>query len=297
MIKPLIRQISNDQIPLSQALTKAKLFSGYIQEPGIEEWIIKEIEGYEYNDPLLPAYRRIPCRTLVTFQLPYAGQQTLPIETEKGDNVDDLLNTFVVQFPIFILEQNISDLSGKLGRISLTSNMLQLLDRRYGEEIRNRGGHIQTAYFEIAKIHLIDIINRTKQRLLGHLISIDRKYPNLKIEFMEDEKKIESVHNIITNNITGSQNPITVAVGHTVIQKDINISVSDVDYSTLEKLGVTADQVADLKAIITAHRGDKPTFKAKIAKWLGSVASSLVTQELTHNLPQITEFVQHHLHI
>ncbi|HWK03753.1 MAG TPA: hypothetical protein VNS58_08980 [Puia sp.] len=297
MIKHLIHQLSNDQISLSQALTKAKLIASAIEEDSFQRWIIKEIDGYDYEDVLLPQYRKIPCRTCITFQLPYCQPQTQPIETTEEDNLADLLNQHTVQSPIAILEDNVRNLETTMGHIPLPPSMLRSLEKLYGQEIKQRGGVIHTAHFEVGKIHMVDILNRTKQKLLDNLLQLQKKYPNLKNEFMMEENKSETVSNIITNHIHGDHSPVTIAAGQTAIQKDINITLTNVDYSELQKLGVSNLQVEELKEIVKEHKNDKPTLTSKVGKWMGNVTTSLVTQGLIRNLPQITEFIQHHLHI
>jgi hypothetical protein len=297
MIKQLIYQLSTDQISLSQALTKAKLIASYVEEKSFERWVVKEIDGYEYEDSLLPPYRKIPCRTCITFQLPYCRPQTQPIETAEEDNLAELLNIHTVQAPIAILEDNIQGLQTQMGHIPLIPSMLRSLEKLYGQEIKQRGGVIHSAHFEVGKIHMTDILNRTKQKLLDNLIQLQKKYPNLKNEYMPEDNKREAISNIITNHIHGDHNPVTIAAGQTVLQKDIHITFTDVDYTELQKLGVSEAEVTELKAIVTAHKNDKPTLTVKVGKWMGSVTTSLVTQGLTRHLPQIAEFIQHHFHL
>jgi hypothetical protein len=297
MIKHLIYQLSDDQISTSQALTKTKLIASCLEEDSFQRWVVKEIDGYEAEDSLLPPYRKIPCRTCITFQLPYGRPETQPIDTAEEDNLADLLNWHTVQAPIAVVEDNIRNLNTPFGHIPLTASMIRSLEKLYGEEIKQRGGIIHSAHFEVGKIHMVDIVNRTKQKLLDNLLQLQRKYPNLKNEFMIEENKREAVSNIITNHIHGDHSPVTIAAGQMVIQKDITISLTDVDYSELQKLGISDAQVGELKGIVTVHKTDKPALSAQIGKWLGNVTTSMVSQGLTRNLPQITEFIQHHFHL
>jgi hypothetical protein len=297
MLTQLLYELSNERISLSKALTQSKIIASQINEQTIQIWISKEIDGYDFNDDLLPLYRKIPCRTCVTFQLPYRKSETQAIETTEEDKLADLLNLHVVQSPIAIIEHNIDELKTTMGNIPLTPDLLRLLDKLYGQDIRQRGGVMHSAHFEIAKIHLVDIINRTKQRLIDNLIFLQDKYPELKNQFMTEQNNEQHVSNTITNYIHGHNSPVTIASGHTVIQKDIQVMLSEINYSELEKLGVTNSQVAELKEIAVLHKDDKPTLKSKIGKWVGTVATSLVTQGLTKNLPQISEFIQKHFHV
>jgi hypothetical protein len=181
--------------------------------------------------------------------------------------------------------------------IPLTADLVGILDRLYCEPIKQRGGVIHSGYFEIAKIHLVDLVHKTKQKLLDELLVLNKKKTHLKNEFNMEQAQNETVKNMITNNIFGNNNPVTLAAGQTVIQKDISISITTTEYSELEKLGVNKEAIENLKQIVEEHKNDKPNLKSKVAKWLGTVTTSLVTQGLTHNLPQIAEFIQHHFHL
>jgi AbiTii-like protein len=59
MIKDLIYDIAYDKINLSQALSRSKLLAYKIDNDNFKEWLRKELEGYDYTDKLMPAYRRI----------------------------------------------------------------------------------------------------------------------------------------------------------------------------------------------------------------------------------------------
>lgn len=50
MIKKLISDIANNSVTLSQALTTAKIVAYKIDNITFQEWLKKEVEGYEYGD-------------------------------------------------------------------------------------------------------------------------------------------------------------------------------------------------------------------------------------------------------
>lgn len=111
----------------------------------------------------------------------------------------------------------------------------------------------------------------------------------LKETAMENNDSLKNVHHI---TITGDHNLIA-AGSHNAIHVEGNM----VDYSELQKLGVSESAVTALKDILSSHKNDKPTLSAKVGKWMGDVTASLVSQGLTRQLPQITDFLQHHIHL
>ncbi|MCR9172893.1 MAG: hypothetical protein NXI10_10390 [bacterium] len=79
MIKELIRDIAYDKITVSQALTRAKLIARQVKNDTFTNWLNKELNGYEYDDALLPEYRKIWAEIHLTAELPFGRQQTFPV--------------------------------------------------------------------------------------------------------------------------------------------------------------------------------------------------------------------------
>ena len=86
MIKELIRDIAFDKITVSQALTRAKLIAYEIKNEIFKSWLSKELNGYEFEDVLLPKYRKIWSEIQLTAEFPFGKIHTFPVvldETNK----------------------------------------------------------------------------------------------------------------------------------------------------------------------------------------------------------------------
>ena len=78
MIKQLITDLANDNITLSQAFLRSKLIAYKINNDTFKNWIKKESEGYDYNDPLLPPYRKVYSEMQLIAQFAGGAESIIP---------------------------------------------------------------------------------------------------------------------------------------------------------------------------------------------------------------------------
>jgi hypothetical protein len=296
MIKELINNLAYDNIKLSQSLTRAKLIASKINNTAFKTWINHELEGYENQDSSsLPEYRKFRSVLYLTISLPFGQSRTLPVSFEGTEDKKflDMVQFHSVTEPISIIEQNIDLMTSKsvpVGQIPFLPEQVQILGRLFQNQIARYGGAAIGAFMEVGKSQYQTILELTKQKLLDTLLDLDNEFPNLNNEFIMNKENNEKVQNIITNNIYGDNNPLNIAAGQKVIQKDIHNVLTNEKIIQLEKLGVEKNDIANLQEIITSHK-DKPTFKEKAMKWLGNVSASIAARGLYENIPAITEFV------
>jgi len=287
MIKDLISDLSYDKIQLSQALSRSKLLAYKINNDDFKEWLRKELEGYEHNYKLLPEYRKISCQMFITHSLPNGQQHSKPVMVSDGASTEfqEEVNYLKILEPISIIERQISQLTDS-GFIQLTAE--EALSISHGDRFQK---WVVGGYRKVHKGQFQNIIELTKQKLLDTLLELNDQFPNLTNEFDKTSDNMQKVKNIITNNIYGNNNPINVAVGTNVEQKDINNAFSDNDYSELEKLGIDKKEINDLRLIVQTYSKDKAALKQKALKWFGSVSASVAAKGFYDNLPAISEFI------
>ena len=293
MIKQLITDIAYDNISLSKALTRAKLISNRVKNDTFKLWLTKELEGYNFQDDLLPAYRKIRCVTYLTIDLPYGQRHTFPVSF--GDETDNKFLDLVLHHqaiePIAIVEQSIELLTTATGQIQLTPEQVELYGRPFQEQISGYRGALRSGYLEVGKAQYVNIIELTKQKLLDTLLELDNEFPNLENEFAMTKENKEKVKNIITNHIYGNNSPTNIAAGLNVAQT-INTSViKQEDENKLKSYGVTQEEIDELKKIIDKTSNDRPKLIGKAMKWLGSVTASIAARGLYEHIPAITDFV------
>ena len=293
MIKQLITDIAYDNISLSKSLTRAKLISNKVRNQLFKQWITKELEGYDFADKTLPDYRKIRCITYLTVNLPYGRHHTFPISFgDEGSNefMDVVLYHRVLE-PIAVIEQSIEMLNTSKGEIKLTPEQVELYGRPFQQQISTWRGALRSGYLEVGKAQYINIIELTKQKLLDTLLELDNEFPNLENDFTMTKENEEKVKNIITNHIYGDNNPTNIAAGINVEQTISTSSIQNEDEEKLITYGVTQEQIADLKTLISSSGNDKPKLVNKTMKWLGGVASSVAAKGLYEHIPAITDFI------
>lgn len=288
MIKDLISGIAHDKIQLSQALSRAKLIAYKVNNDTFKQWLGKELQGYKYDDKFLPDYRNINTEMFITHTLPDGRKHSKPVMVTDSalKEFHEIVNYFKVVEPISVIEIQVSALKD-IGYIHLTAEEAYNISE--GDKFQK---WVAGGYRKMGKGQLQNIIELTKQKLLDTLLELDNLFPDLKNEFKQSKENIEKVHNIITNNIYGNNNPLNIAAGVNVEQKEINNTIQSYDYSELKKLGVNEKDIDELKEIIATFNKDKSTLKQKTLKWLGSVSASIAAKGFYDNIPAITDFIQ-----
>src|SRR4051794_14939151 len=115
MIKQLIKDIAFDNIKISQALTRAKLIENQIKNQIFRHWINKELEGYEFDDKLLPSYRKIWSTINLLAQLPFGRTHKFAVSLPDsfGEKTLDFINHHRIIEPIAAVEYEIESLGDK----------------------------------------------------------------------------------------------------------------------------------------------------------------------------------------
>lgn len=121
---------------------------------------------------------------------------------------------------------------------------------------RSFGEKLVGGYMEASKSSLVNIIETTRQTLLDTLLSLEKVFPDLTEDEIISQPSSERVNNIVTTNIYGGNNPLRIATGVNVEQKDISIIISADHFKHLEKLGVEKRHVEGLKDIIKDNKGE-----------------------------------------
>lgn len=295
MIKQLIKDIAYDNVRLSQGLTRARLIENQIKNDIFRLWIVKELEGYDFGDPLLPPYRKVwSSITLVAdlkFGRTYEFEVNLP--DSFGEKTLDLMNFHRIIEPIAIVESQIENLNDLAkGFIHLPVQQTQMLAELYQDQLLQYGGVVRTARREVGKVQYQNVLEQTKQKLLDTLMQLDQEFPALTDNYNMTEENKDKVQNIITNNIYGNNNPTNIGVGNDIHQSISLNALSEADRKVLETYGVEVDEIDHLNAIISETKNDKPDFVKRSMKWLGTVSAGIASRGLYEKIPLLTEFIQ-----
>ena len=292
MIKELIRDLAYDRISLSQALTRAKLIARQIKNDTFKSWLNKDLNGYEFNDDLLPEYRRIWAEINLTAEFPFGRIHKFPVVmNDNQKEIEELLNNHQVIEPISIIEQTISELIDGKGYINLSGAQVETVGELYRAQVSARGGVIRSGSRTIGKSQLSNIIELTKQKLFDTLQDLEEEFPEIDNNYDMNEENDNKVQNIITNNIYGNNNPLNVVAGENIKQGDIHFSINQTHLEKLKELGVQEEEIKELTLIEKEAPKGNPERSNKIMGWLGKVTASLAARGIYDNIPKIVEFV------
>lgn len=293
MIHQLITDIAFDKINLAQALTRAKLIANQIQNDTFKKWLSKELNGYEPNDNLLPGYRKIWSEIELTAEFPYGQVRSFPVVL-PDDADEDLRNKIYFHQaiePISIVEHNISQMEGHVGHIHLPGGMVRILAKFYTNMVKGQGGQVRSGQRTIGKTQLLQIVERTKQKLLDTLQELENEFPKIDKDYKPNPENAEKVQNIITTHISGNNNPLSVVAGQQVSHVDIQISISKEEREKLKQWGVEDEAIVELEEIDKATPKGSPGRKEKIMNWLGRVTASMAGRGIYESIPELVEFI------
>jgi hypothetical protein len=292
MIHELITDIAYDRITVAQGLTRAKLIANQIKNDTFKNWLSKELNGYNIDDEILPEYRKVWSEIELTAEFPYGQVRTFPVvlPDEADESMKDLIYHHRFIEPIYIVEQNIAEMEGSSGSISLPGGMVRMLAEFYGS-IKRQQGQIRSAHRTVGKSHLQNIVQITKQKLLDTLQELENQFPQIDKNYVMNDDNKEKAQNIITNNIYGNNNPLNVAAGENIKQGDINLTINEEQKNTLRELGVEEDSLKELEIIDVENPKGTPNRKEKIMSWLGKITASLASRGIYDTIPKLIEFI------
>lgn len=291
MIKQLIEDLAYDNITLSQGLTRAKLIASKTQNSILREWVNQELQGYVGQD-YLPDYRKIPCQTSIVIGLPFGAQDVMPVIVDEPD-VQQFYNQHLVTEAITHIESTLRDISNQINiTVQMPDSLALLLAEPFHQNIEERRGGVRAVVKKFGKAVYQSIIERTKQKLLDMLLDLHEQFPNLEDEFMATKENLSKIENIVTNHIYGNNNPVNVAAGKRVTQKDITNNIGLTDFSKLESFGVSKYDIKELQEIVQSNQGDKTVLKEKVMKWVIPIITGVTSRGLYDYAPQIMEFAQ-----
>jgi len=242
MIKELINDISLGKATLTQALNRAKVFAHKINNPELKIWINLQLEGYDdFEQENLPSFRNLKCKTYLTHKLPNGSRHDK--EVVGGEEYEQYLNRFGYTGSIPLLEQQLISIDGNTLMAALEPIQYQTIAQadRFGKWVT--GG-----YRQFDRGQLVDIVEKTKQRLFDTLLELDTQFPEIDDKTMKSKETKKEVQQIVNNHIYGNSSGLVIGTGSTIIQSDITNTTNTTNtWQELEKLGVENTDAVVLK--------------------------------------------------
>lgn len=220
LLDKLISDLSNDDVKLSNSLSKAKKISIKLKDEDLDKFITSELEG-EFDEDNFPLYRKFRAKTKGVFQNKFSGiiqhQELQYYQLLKHAEIDpdEFLNR-----PIFnsVLEMEefykITDL--KVLAIEFSQSQLELARRYLSVDERN-GWFLKSGYFEFSFSTFTQIMAVVRNRMIEMLLKID---DNLKRSiqldsgiFFEDGQFFDAIIEL-SDKITKAKKEIILVDGY-----------------------------------------------------------------------------------
>jgi hypothetical protein len=293
LIKQLIDDLATDKVPISTALSTAKVIAKRLGVENFSNWVTFELNGYKGQDAI-PDYRIFNAdiegdvadswgnkHTGVVIDLQEIGRQL-------GIKINEHKEFQSIQTIEYVLEN------------SKTTYLQAAFPQSIVSQIPvSDNGKLLNAYKKIPTSFVKNIIVQVKQRLLDLLLDIESKYPdNLLGDKSLNKEQAEVVNNMITYNLYGNHNAAPLAVGKAVKQSQhVKVTQTSIQntLNELEKLGVEKKDLSELKSILEDTRADRKSLGQKVTGWIGKLATSAVEKGIELQLPAIMELLHHYL--
>ncbi len=139
-----------------------------------------------------------------------------------------------------------------------------------------------------------NILNLTKQKLIDTLLELDTAFPNLQDDYQNTKENIEKTSTIINNHIYGNNSSSNIGVGKNITQSIENVYNEKVEQvlSDLKKLGVSEEEILEVRNIVTQENNDKTNLGKKLLGWVGKITSKTIEKGIELNLPMIMGKIQ-----
>lgn len=293
MIKEIISDLAFDKINVSQALTRAKLIANQIKNETFTRWLSKELTGYDYEDELIPDYRKVWSEIELLAEFPFGRTQRFPvvISDDEPELTKDFIYKHRVLGSIAVIEGEIQSIEDSKAYIQIPAAMVQLVGEFYKEKVDSYGGVIRSGRRPIGKNQLKNIVEQTKQKLLDTLQQLDSEFTDIETQYKITEDNQERAENIITTNIYGGNNPMNIGAGQNVTQGDVNLSITQEHKEKLKSLGVQENEILELEQIDKESPKGSKGRAAKIMAWVGKVSASLTAKGIYEKTPELIEYV------
>ncbi|WP_286740415.1 hypothetical protein [Psychrobacter sp. UBA3068] len=289
MIKELIKDISYDKISLDQALTRAKLIAYKIDNEEFISWISRELNGYDDLD-VIPEYRELHCDIVARVENPYSGTRLVPIDlTEFDRSIDGNLYKFNYTLSIFGVEQNLEAVKHSNEQHGYIDFPIEIV-RDISKLVQQNNISAVSRKMQFSQLH--NILSITKQRLLDTLLELNKAFPDLEDEYMNDDKK-DTASQIITTNIYGNNASSNVGVGKDFTQGISNSYTEKVEQvlNDLRQLGVPKEDINELEDIIN-NEPDKNKLSAKFLAWSSALMTKVVEKGIDVKVPEVLDAIQ-----
>lgn len=297
MINTLIEDFAGDRVSISIALSMSKVIAKRLGIENFSSWVTNELNDYPL-DSTVPEYRKFPCQIKGEVMDAYGRKSTGVIldVTRLNEQLDFDLYKHEEKQSIQNIEYVLSKSDGHYVGVPFPQNIVR------GIPLGDRTVTLLSAYKEVPKSDVNEILIQVKQRLLDLLLEIESKYPEVaKTDKALNKDEVELVSNMVTYNLYGNHNNTPLAIGNKVNQSTtITITQNNIEQTLdeLSKLGIEKPEVEELRVILEDKEliKTKSSMKKRILNWFGKltmkVAEKGIDIELPHVLDKVNRYIE-----
>lgn len=286
MIKDLIKDLTFDNISLSQGLTRAKIIAFEIENDDFKNWISKELNGYTNKDKL-PDYRIIPCEIFAIIE-GYGVKKKVPYDlTEWDKELNGLIYKAESKQSVSTLEDGLKGNDGFYGYEDLPMQLVNTL------RTASNNKFLVGVQRRIQLSQVSHILNVTKQKLIDTLLELDSQFPDLQNNYQNTTENMKKASTIINNHIYGDNSSSNIGVGDNITQSINNVYEQKIEQvlSDLKALGVPEEELVEVKDIVTQET-DKTNLGKKLIGWVGKMTTKAIEKGIDLQIPMIMEKIQ-----
>jgi len=178
-IQSLIESLTNDEISISKALTKAKSINRKVTNKDLGILILGEMDG-KYDDDTLPEYRLIFGESTFEFKNSFTGMTDIRnIPMPEGKHFSGKSTNYrPILFSISEVEQVVKETpKGETFKVSFTPVQISLA-HSYLEKVieQNEGWQLMRAWWSHSPTSFPAILFKAKQRLIDLLLEIENSF-------------------------------------------------------------------------------------------------------------------------
>lgn len=266
LLDDIIKAITETDEKTSSILRKCLVLSYKLKNDSLKSWVSKELNGYDYDDPEMPEYRKVNSPAKGVFLGSFGQQindQPIPSAVMKEEHRHWAERAKLPQ-PIAAYE----DVKGDENRvIPWPANLVLFYQAKFfdGDMALNR------AWQDIPGTVMVGIVDTVRTRVLTFVLE-------LKEQTFEEEVEVEklppsTVQTLVQMTVIGGTN----VFGNVEQFAATTVQVGDAESlkGTLAALGVGHEELAALEADIAADQAVEPkTLGKRTLNWIGRNAKA-----------------------
>lgn len=276
LVDSIIEILSSENPNLTDALIKTKVVLHRLGEKQLVEWVNSELDGYQDGSDL-PDYRIVGSIVKANIMnMAYSASNVDVPVYHLDDELRESLETSAFRQGIAAIEDLASTDSDSVQR-PIPHALYGLLSEKFAS-----GYRVQSAWCEIPKHSLIQILTQVRSRLLDFVLELSERVSDTDdstdLKLLSKEIGTESLF----NNAVFGHNATIVVGNHNVQNIENSMSVGDFETlaTFLKQSRVADDDIAELRAAIEQDEGsdahDERKYGPRVKQWFQAMIGKAV---------------------